>query len=338
MLTAGLRRHHRHVRSCQDWPVRQEAAQVLRQCFGTGVALAGVPGQALEHHRFEVAWNVRFDLPRRGRRLVQHTLDQPSPVAVLEGRLQGQHLVQRGAQGVHVALGQRAALKPLRRHEPQRADDVPGVRQLVGALGLGQPEVRDPNRPLVVQQEIGRLDVAMEHTVAVGIGQRFGHLQPQLGHAPVIPPLRVAPRQGCRLRLARRRSLDRWLDRGREPSRQQALRDARRRSRQRRDLPGPAKTLQVVQDAVESLTLDKLHGVKRDAVALADAEDRNDVGVVQTGPGPCLATKPLAEGRVEQRGGRQHLEGNVPAQGHLLGLVDHPHAAAAQFANQEVIA
>ena len=52
-------------------------------------------------------------------------------------------------------------------------------------------------------------------------------------------------------------------------------------------------------------------------------------------PRPCAGT---VQSRCHCRGGCQHLERDLPAQGSLDRLVDHPHAAAAQLANDAVIA
>ena len=44
------------------------------------------------------------------------------------------------------------------------------------SVDLGQAEVGDPDGPLVVEQQVRRLDVAVDHPLAVGVGQRLGHL------------------------------------------------------------------------------------------------------------------------------------------------------------------
>jgi hypothetical protein len=70
-----------------------------------------------------------------------------------------------------------------------------------------------------------------------------------------------------------------------------------------------------------------------DTGAVPDAENRHDVGVVQ--PSRCLglAAKPLQVDGVRQSGGRKYLEGHMPAQGDLLGLVNNAHAASAELAH-----
>src|SRR5438445_228693 len=77
---------------------------------------------------------------------------------------------------------------------------------------------------------------------------------------------------------------------------------------------GPAQALQLVEHAVQALALDELHGVVVGALALADAEDRHDVRVVQPGHRPRLAAEALQVGGGPPALRRQHLQGDVPAE------------------------
>ena len=84
--------------------------------------------------------------------------------------------------------------------------------------------------------------------------------------------------------------------------------------------------------------MDELHGVVEVVAVLADVEDRHDVGVMHPRRGFCLTLKSdLRRGISRARSG-QHLEGDAPAQGLLLGLVDDAHAAAADLAEDAVVA
>ncbi len=100
----------------------------------------------------------------------------------------------------------------------------------------------------------------------------------------------------------------------------------------------PAEAADVGQHLVEPLALDELHGVVVDAVALADAEDRHDVGVVQPPGRLGLAAEAGQVRRVQQRRGRQHLEGDVPAERFLLRLVNDAHAAPAHLTQDAIVA
>jgi hypothetical protein len=109
-----------------------------------------------------------------------------------------------------------------------------------------------------------------------------------------------------------------------------------RRGRRSR-LPG-AEPPQLLEHAVEPLALDELHDVVGRLALLADAEDGHDVGVVELGRGPRLALEPAAGLGVLEHLPGEHLQGHMPAQRDLLGLVDDAHAAAAHLADDAVVA
>jgi hypothetical protein len=74
-----------------------------------------------------------------------------------------------------------------------------------------------------------------------------------------------------------------------------------------------------------------------EALVRAHAVDRHDVGMVQAGHRLGLALEAVELARVEQGVAGQDLEGDVPAEGDLLGLVDDAHTAAADLAEDAVI-
>ena len=74
------------------------------------------------------------------------------------------------------------------------------------------------------------------------------------------------------------------------------------------------------------------------AALAADVMDRDDVGVVQAGGGLGLGLEALQLPAVQGRSERQHLQRHPPPQRDLLGLVDHPHAASADLADQPEVA
>ena len=100
----------------------------------------------------------------------------------------------------------------------------------------------------------------------------------------------------------------------------------------------PPQPPQVLQHHVQPQTGDELHHEVVMPVLPAHAEDRHDVGVVQPRRRPGLALEPPHLLGVEQRAGREHLQRHAPAQRFLLGLVDHAHAAAADLAEDAVVA
>ncbi len=107
------------------------------------------------------------------------------------GRAAGQQLVEQHAEGIDVGgRGDRAAeylfgrgvfgseypfLKPRHRQ---------GVRQALRSQQLRNAEIQQLGRALVVDEDVGRLDVPVHHQVAVRVLHRRAHLNEQLQPLP----------------------------------------------------------------------------------------------------------------------------------------------------------
>ena len=74
------------------------------------------------------------------------------------------------------------------------------------------------------------------------------------------------------------------------------------------------------------------------SLMLAHTEDRHDVGVVQQGRDPRLALEPKQLDRRRQSIARQDLECDAATEALLHGLVNDPHAAPANLADDPVVA
>ena len=109
-----------------------------------------------------------------------------STVSIGAGRLErrpaGDQRIQRRPQRVDV--GRRthlAALAPglLGRHVAGRPHDLARAGQPAVALDLlGQPEVGDPGIAVPIEQDVPRLEVAVDHAAPVGILDRLGDRRP----------------------------------------------------------------------------------------------------------------------------------------------------------------
>ena len=163
-----------------------------------------------------------------------------------------------------------------------------------------------------VEQNVRRLDVAVERPLPVRVLQGLGHLEPDPRDAAGIPLVRVRrPRQD---RVGRGHLLGRVC---------------------RRPVLQPSDLL---EHLVEAEPADELHGVVVEALALAHAEDRHDVGVMKLCRGPGLAEESLDDLGGPSCARRKHFYRDMPVERFLLGLVDDPHAPAAQLAQDAEVA
>ena len=76
------------------------------------------------------------------------------------------------------------------------------------SLGLGQAEVGDPDDPRGVEQQVRRLDVAVDDAAGMGVGQPLRRLPADLGHAAEerLPAARARPPRAASRPAARPRA------------------------------------------------------------------------------------------------------------------------------------
>ena len=87
---------------------------------------------------------------------------------------------------------------------------------------------------------------------------------------------------------------------------------------------------------VNLLTLDVLHREVVDALDPADLVNRDDVGVAEAGHGAGLALEGLAKGQDVAALAREDLHRHDPIEVELASLVDDPHPAAGDLAQDRV--
>ena len=192
-----------------DRPVFQESPQVLGQGLGRAVPLRRVLLQALQGDRLQVARRARHQ-PRRRHRLgrldlLERLQDRRPP----ERRTTDQEFVQDHAQRVDV--GERAdllglALGLLGGHVAGRAQDRLGRRQArFDVQALGQAEVGDLGRAVGGDQDVGRLQVAVDDPQPVRLDDGAGQGLDQRRRPPRRPggavegPIQAAARHVLQL-------------------------------------------------------------------------------------------------------------------------------------------
>ncbi len=131
----------------------------------------------LVDHRLQVARDPAIEVPQPRRIPSLDQADQPGAVHLVVRRAEGQELVEGQAQRVDVAAGVIPSLERLGRHVAQGAQEIAGAGEILLVGDLGQAKVGDPHGPLVVQQQVRGFDIAVDHPLAMGIGQRPGCLR-----------------------------------------------------------------------------------------------------------------------------------------------------------------
>ncbi len=180
-----------------DRPTVAEPGEVLGQLAGRGVAAPRVGVDRLEDHRLQVERDRRVELPRAGRLGLGDLADQLGPVGRRRGRAGGSQLVEGQAQAVDVAPGVAFARGTAR--GPCSGACRRGRRSgsgRRGSIALARPKSATQTTPVGVEQQVGRLDVAVQDPLRRGRAGGLGHLPADPGDpAPVARPgvLRPGP-------------------------------------------------------------------------------------------------------------------------------------------------
>ena len=179
-LHRSLGRAHR---SRHDRLAREEPIQFLGQSSRRAVPPPGLLLQAFQADRLQVQGHGRVELTHRHGLLPHHLDQRVHRRGRLERRPARQQAVEDRAQRVHVR--RRTDLLPLRllrRHIAGRPHHLTGVGQAAVAFELlRQAEVGHLGTSQRVEQDIRRLQIAVDHTFVVRIFDRIGHLADQLG-------------------------------------------------------------------------------------------------------------------------------------------------------------
>ena len=180
-----------------DRLARQPAREVIGQGLGAGVAPLGLLFQALQADDLQVARDLRVALRRRLGRTCADLVEDLDVSTAGVGGLAGQQGVQDCAQAIDVGGRREAPLharRLLRRHVGRSPHDGARLRQVAVALDApGQAEVGHVRLAVLVDQDVGRLQVAMEDAALMGVVHRLGDGRDQPGRGADVAAEVVAP-------------------------------------------------------------------------------------------------------------------------------------------------
>ncbi len=160
-----------------DRSVVEETAEVIGELRGRRVAFGGDLGHRLLHDRLELDGDPGVDLARGGRVVLLDPAQHVDAIVAGERGHEGQQLVNRGAQRVHIGApveGRPAGPGLFGAHVARGAEGLAGQGQVEAAADPRQAEIRDPDVARLVDQEVRGLDVSMHDLVGVGVFQADG--------------------------------------------------------------------------------------------------------------------------------------------------------------------
>ena len=159
---------------------------------GTGASRRPVPqkSHSVDRARRDGFVDDRIQVPGDFRRscreprgpLVSNTLDDLETIRFFEGRSLSGQLVEAQTQAINVGPWIAPALEPFGSHVTYGTRNLARVGQVVNPERLCQSEVGHPYDSLAIQQEVRRLDVAMQDALTVRIIQRIRNLDADTSH------------------------------------------------------------------------------------------------------------------------------------------------------------
>ena len=161
-----------------DRHATEPVVEIIGQGRGRVVAPSRVLLQALQADDLQVARNGAVERRGSGRRRLADLLERLGDRIAAERRAAGQEGVEDRPQAVDVA-GRRHGPAPARgllgRHVGRRAHDRAAVGQLAVALDpLGQAEIGHVGLALLVEQDVGRLEIAVQDAPLVRVVDGLG--------------------------------------------------------------------------------------------------------------------------------------------------------------------
>jgi hypothetical protein len=164
--------------------VPQPTLEILGHCLGGGITMLRILLEALETNDFKVPGNSRSPSPRRNGSLFPDPHQGVDDVRPAEWGLAGQDFVENRPQAVNIhGRGRRAQSGSLlRSHVGGRAYHRPHQgQQGIRVDPTREAEIADPWLAVLIEQDVSRLQVAVENAALVGKMDGPGYADHQRG-------------------------------------------------------------------------------------------------------------------------------------------------------------
>ena len=175
----------RRVLVCRHAAARKPGGDLAGQLLRARVSPRRILLQRPLADRGQFEGDVGKRSPDRFQRRCHDRLQNLRGVLALEGPAPGEQLVQHDPEAPHVAAGIHAGVGAdglLGTHVGRRSQHLAfGRHRGVAAIALGHAEVHQARHLLLVEHDVGRLDVAVDDAALVGIMQRLGQCGGELG-------------------------------------------------------------------------------------------------------------------------------------------------------------
>ena len=144
--------------------------QPIRQGQGRGNSLLRILLQELQDDALELLRRIGGEAADRNRRSFLQGGDHLHDRLAGERRPAGEQGIEHAPQSVQIAAaGDRLAVGLLRGHVVGRAEHAAIGRHVRAAVQLGDAEVGELDVVLLVDQQVGRLEIAMDDAAVVGV-------------------------------------------------------------------------------------------------------------------------------------------------------------------------
>ncbi len=158
----------------------EDATQILGEVCRGGVAVLELLSHRLEASALERGRDVAEELARGLGLVVAHLPEELGDLARPEWQAAAEHLVQHHAQAVDVSTAVDAVRRAgdlLGRHVRRSAGDDAEFGTVRPRLVEAEPEVDEDGAAVRREDDVCRLDIAVEDEPGVGVGQGIGQIR-----------------------------------------------------------------------------------------------------------------------------------------------------------------